>query len=169
MATLMIDSTEFTVYANVAAADAYALGSINATEFKALSTDDDKAVYLVTATRILDRQSWLEAYDTFAERSVVEDIINASIEIAFALAAGSDLQDAQNQSQKIQMLKAGSVQLEFFRGAEGTALRFPLIITELLKAYLSTTVSGALLSGGISSGTDSETVSGEDFGFNLGL
>lgn len=162
--TVIIDSIEFPVYADLETATAYAVGSLNATEWTALD-DDAKKVALVSATRVLDRQRWRSDCDTFEKRLEKQNIVDASVEIAFALAAGSDLQDAQNQSQKIEMLRAGSVQLRFFRGADGKPLRFPLIIQELIRDCLAS-AGGKLARGSVAFGTDKGSATDEDFGYS---
>lgn len=185
MATVTIgdqSSQPFAVYADVADADLYLSAALHAANWRA-ATDETKAMALVTATRILDRQRWKgDKTDddqplSWPRKSTglagVEDdvipqaIIDASIEIASALVDGTDIQNEQNTSQKIQSLRAGSVALTFFRGAEGTANRFPLIVQELLSLYL---IGGSGSFGGvITSGTDGESVTRNDFGLNHGV
>lgn len=182
MATVMIGSQVYVVYADIPEADLYLDALATATNWRA-ADDDTKAMYLVTATRVLDRQRW-KGTKTAADQDlawprtgtgvtgVVDDeipdnIITASIEMANMLADGSELQTDQSIAQKIQQLSAGSVSLTFFRGAEGAALRFPLPIMELIRDYLAST--RPVLGGGFFGGTDGESVTGEDFGLNGGL
>lgn len=165
MPTVTIDSTEFTVYADVGEADEYALGAIHATTWRdSTTTNTTKAMALVTATRLLDRQSWVDDYDTVAERQASEDIVNASIELAFALVDGSPVQNDQSIAQTIQQLKAGSVGITYFRGAEGSPNRFPQIVHELLVGKLK--AGSDFIAGALSYGTDGESVTGNDFDFN---
>jgi hypothetical protein len=164
MESITIGSSTFAVYANVAAADAYAAGAAHADAWRALTDADAKGRYLVTATRVLDRQSWLEAYNTQALRFAEENIISGCIELALALADGSEAQNATT-TQTIKSLKAGPTTIEYFRGAE-LELRFPLIVQELIGRYLA----GADVSiGGFSSGTDACSQSDIDLGFDGGL
>lgn len=162
MATETAGGEDFTVYADVDAGDAYVAGTTHGANWTSATTDN-KARALVTATRMLDRQKWQTAYDTFAEREVVQDIIDASIEMAISLLDGSTIQTAQNQAQLNQEIKAGSVALKFFRGAEGTPLRFPTIVHELLRDYLA---GGNLTVTGIATGTGGITSTDDDFGYN---
>lgn len=166
MAYVLIDSAVFTTYADISDADLYLKGAYHATNWRALVDDDTKSRALVTATRILDRQRWKDDYDTFAERILVQNIIDASIELANYIVDGVDVQNDQNISQKIQQLKAGSVSITYFRGAEGASLRFPLIIFELLRDYLAG--GGATISG-IATGVDTETITDDETDYSAPL
>jgi hypothetical protein len=168
MAEVDIGAETFTTYADVDTADAYLTGSIHAGTDWSGATTDNKGRALVTATRILDRQRWLAAYDTFAERSVVQNIIDASIEMALALVQGSGLQTDQSTAQQLQSIKAGSVSLTYFRGAEGVPLRFPLIVWELLRDYLVGTGTGTALLPK-ATGVDGQSVTAQTFGFTGGI
>ena len=136
MQSVLIDSAPFDSYATVGEADLYLVAALHAGTVWSGATDNTKARALVTATRILDRQRWAGAYDTQAEREVVQNIIDASVEMALALLDGSDLQTEQVTGQKLASISAGSVSLSYFRGAEGRAHRFPTIVNELLRDYL---------------------------------
>lgn len=181
MPTLTIDSQEFEVYSDIGETDNYALGAIHATAWRA-ADDTTKGMALVTATRTLDRQVWVgektdpeqalawprsnTGVDGIEDDVVPPQVIQACQEMAIALVAGSTLQDDQNTSQKIQTMKAGSVSLTYFRGAEGRALRFPLIINELLRGLLA---SGANRLTGVASGVSGTSVTENDFGLNDAL
>lgn len=176
--------SDFPVYASVETADIYLNAAAHASIWSTLS-DDQKGQYLVTSVRTLDRQKWKgqravtsplqelawPRVDTglawVADDVVPTDIVNASIELALALADGSDVQSASNNSQKVQSLRAGSVAVSYFRGAEGTARRFPTIVDELVRAYLASTGSG--LAGGFAYGTDGTSQTEEDFGVTQGM
>lgn len=146
-----IGSTSYLVYADVAMADEYLNADTNAATWRS-STDDVKGRALVTATRTLDRQTWLGDKNedtqelewprkntgvTGVEDDVIpQDIIDACIEMANYIVNGGDPVNAQNVAQKEKCLKAGSVEVEYFRGAEGAALRFPLAVWELVAKYI---------------------------------
>ncbi len=150
-----------TSYIEIMPADSYFAKSQNVT-WLALNNAAREG-FIIRATRLLDRQTWLDAYDTLAKRVLVQDIVDACAELAVALAEGSEVENEQVTSQKLQAIKAGSVALTYFRGAEGLAIRFPLIAQELLKDYLAgsgTTVSGS------SSGVDGTSVTANELGFN---
>lgn len=151
-----IGSNEFQSYATDEEALQYLSASISdqATAFAAADADT-RAKGLVEATRLLDRQVWLAAYDTFAERAAVQDIVDASIELA-ALFVNGDLDALSNptvNSSEQKRIKAGSVEIENFRTLStdrGAYNRFPLFVQELLRPYLSATSS---INGGSSGGT----------------
>jgi hypothetical protein len=187
MSVVTIEGDEFTVYGfntdGVADADEYAKGASHATAWRALTTDDEKGRYMVTATRLLDRQRWkgektVEGQDLAWPRTgtgvegveddvIPVDIVHACFELSFVLADGSDVQYEQNTAQKIASLGAGSVNISYFRGAEGLALRFPLPVHELVRDYLagSSLGSGLVLSHGV----EGESVTNQDFGYSGGI
>lgn len=179
--SVLIQSNAYPVYADHTEADDFMLASPNFDTWDALG-ETTQARYLVSATRLLDKQRWkgnktdegqvLEwprsntGIDGVDNDIVPAAIIQASVLLAYELSQGSDVEAAQNQGQKIQSLKAGSVGITFFRGAEGVPTRFPTAIQELLRDYLA----GAGLSiSAHTTGYDKETVTGTDFGFNEGI
>lgn len=173
---------DYEVYADLAMADAYMEFAFHGDTWRALTGttgDDSKERALVTATRLLNRQLWLgqlavagqelawprinTGVEGVTDTVIPPDIVTAAIEIALALVDGSEVQNEQNTGQKIQSLQAGSVGITFFRGAEGVALRFPLIVWELIKKYLT---GASAIAGIIVSGTDGESVTRHDFGLS---
>lgn len=172
MATINRDGIEFDVYADQTAAENYALGSMDATTWSAAS-DDTKERTLITATRILDRQEWADDYNTFELRLADENVVAAAIELAFGLAAGSDVEtNANQQTKEITSMKAGSVSIEFGGSgsvaAFGPPSRWPLPIQEKLRGKLASSAGSTLGSGGISSGTDGCSVNENNFGLTRG-
>jgi len=164
MATVDLD-TEFTVYADVEMADEYADGAYHAASWRALTDEDAKARLLITATRLLDRQSWKEGYRTFAEREAEPNIVNASIELAFSMLDGYDPQNTQSTAERIQSISAGSVSITNFRSVD-TATRFPQIVQELLSPYLGGSSSALFPK---IDGEDTETIFPVELGYNTGL
>lgn len=179
---VLILSDSYPVYADLDAADEYMAGASHGADWRALTDDADKARYLITATRTLDRQNWkgdktsdtqeLEwprsdtGVDGVEDDTVPTEIIHASIELALLLVQGSEFQSQRTTEQTIQMLKAGSVSLSYFRGAGGTPTRFPLIVHELIRDYISGPSSSLYVS---TSGTDGETITDNDYGLSDGL
>lgn len=151
-------------YADQDTATTYATGATHGTTFLALD-DDGKGRALVTAGRVLDRQNWADGYTTFEERSVVQNIIDACIELAMALVDGSEVQTKPNTASDIASMSAGSVSMSFRRGIYD-ATRFPLPVQELLRDYLAG--AGAAFTAK-STGVDAETIFPIDLGFNRGL
>lgn len=166
MEAVLISSQPYDSYSTVTQADDYLAASFHAGTDWDDASATTKAQALVTATRILDRQTWVAAYDTQAERAGVEAIQNASIEMALALVQGSELQSEATTAQKLSSIRAGSVALTYFRGAEGRPRRFPQIVDELLRDYLGgtdlTVSPQATGLGGVSSTED-------DFGHTGGI
>lgn len=177
MTTVNVDGNDYTeIYGlgaadddGVAEADIYCAGALHGASWRDAS-DDSKAMSLVTVKRLLDRQRWAEAYNTFALRTVEENIVNASFELAISLLDGSDVQNEANTVNKLTSLQAGSVALSFYHGADGAnPQRFPQIVTELLAGYLDGGVSGMLT--GVATGVDTEdeSVTNTDLTFNRGM
>lgn len=179
MPTVTINSVEYEVYADVATADDYMNGMINADNWDALS-DDTKARGLVGATRLLDRQKWLgqrtvDGQDLAFPRSGLTDcegtavdedsvpqaVVDASILLAMDLASGSEAETAATTENKAKRLKAGSVEIENFRGDPLQSGRFTLAVMELIGCFL-TGSSPALT--GVATGTDG-CEANLDFGF----
>lgn len=185
--TVTIETEDFTSYADLETADLYLSASMSeaAVAWRALADNaDDKGRYLVQMTRILDRQNWQgEKADAdndhaFPRSGIIingvevdaatlpQAIIDACIEGAALLAAGADFESRQNQSQQASSLRAGSVAITFFRGADGTPMRFPQILMELLRPYLSGSTSS---SGPQAYGTDGCSVTRNVYGYTRGL
>lgn len=174
----------YDVYANVTQADSYLIANFLASTWFDL-TDDQKGQLLVTATRLFDRQCWLgektEAgqplqwprSDTGVEgvedNVVPEGIINGSIELAFAILTDDSVVNSQVPgAQKLRSLTAGSVNMQWFRGAEGNQARysrFPLPVQELVGKYMC----GARATGLRVSGTSGVSVTEDDLGYNEGV
>jgi hypothetical protein len=155
MDSVAIDSQDYDVYADITTADLYLNAASHAASWRALTDDVDKARYLVTATRLLDRQTWLDTYNTQALRFAETAIINASIELALALLDGSTVQDRQTNAERIKAMTAGSVSITNFRGVDDPT-RFPQIVQELLAPYLGG--SSSTLGVAVAEGVDTETV-----------
>lgn len=165
MQVVLVNSQPYDSYASITQADAYAAAALHAANWLAAS-ELTKAQALVTSTRVLDRQRWASDYEEQAAREDVQAIIDACIEMSIALLDGSDLQSEQSTAQKLQSIRAGSVGLSYFRGAEGRPHRFPLIVAELLRDYL---VGADFALGMVATGTDGTSSTEDDFGYSEGL
>jgi len=97
---------------------------------------------------------------------IPEDIRRACYELAALIGDGSEVENEANTSQKLQAIKAGSVALTYFRGAEGSSRRFPQAVHELVHKYLSG--SSPYLSG-VATGVSGESVTAANLGFNRGI
>lgn len=163
--TLALDAgdTAYAVYADIAAADAYLEAAYHADSWRA-ADDTVKARLLVTATRLLDRQSWQALYNTFALRLVVPNIVSASIEMALAILDGADTQNLQTGAERVRSISAGSVSITNFRGVD-VPTRFPQIVQELLAPYLG---GNGTLFVAKATGTDTETIFPIPLGYSVG-
>jgi len=172
MVTVTLDTVDYEVYEDIAFLDAYINASPSFESWENLDTEA-KTRFAITATRIFDRQNWIGAKTDSAqdlawprtgiadvEDDVIPtDVLNAYAEICLFQALGTDVQTQQSVAQTVRRLAAGSVSLEFFRGAEGAALRFPLPIWELIGKYLG---GGATFTNE-STGTDGCSAFDKDF------
>lgn len=182
LSTVDLDN-EFTVYADVDEADAYLDGASHADAWRAITDDDAKARYLVTATRTLNRQNWkgdkVEITQPLAfprvnmdvtpapavdENGIPVDIVSASIELALALAEGSDVQNQSSTVERVRSISAGSVSITNFRGVDDPT-RFPQIVQELIQPFLGGSLGTFA---GKATGVDTETVFPAELGFGLG-
>lgn len=170
--TIALDD-EFTVYAGVDAADKYASGSAHADAWRELTDDDAKGRYLVTATRVADRQIWrgdkAEADQPLAfprinmgitpeplldDNDIPVDIVSGVIELAIAQANGEDIQSSAIVEDRVRAMSAGSVSITFAR-SDSIPTRFPQIVQELFRRFLGG--SGSSFKGR-ASGVDAETL-----------
>lgn len=164
-------------------ADKYMRAATNGGGWRA-ADDNTKAQALVTAVRTLDRQSWLgevtdsdQALQWPRKNTGVVGVIDtaipikiqyAAVELAEILIDGSeDVLSEANAGQKIKSLKAGSVSIDYFRDPNALfPVRFPPIVNELIRDY---TGGSVIAPGAESFGTQGETITRRDFGFNRGL
>lgn len=175
MATITIDTTNYTAYASVSDANKYLGGEFSDAAVRwrdaTLTDDDAKGRALVSATRLLNRQLWpgektdgedqTDAWPRTStgisgldEDTVPQDIIDASVLIAADINNGVNVTGSTTTDDRIRRQQAGSVSIEYFRDNDG-GTRFPTAIQELLAPYLaggSTMVSAVL-----ASGTDAES------------
>lgn len=167
MASISIGGNSYYVYGLVAEADVYFGGAIHADAWRE-AEEETKSRALVTASRILDRQDWRgtktaagqnlawprtgTGIDGVTDNTIPAVIVNASFELALSLIEGSDVQTSASTASNVKRMKAGSVEMEYFRGLDSAATRFPIIVSELIGDYLA---SGAgYVGGGFVSGVD---------------
>lgn len=189
MPAVVIQSIGYSVYADVGEADVYMFGSFpNTTWFN--QTEDAKAQLLVAATRTLDRQCWLgektltsgqdlewprtgTGVEGVEDDIVPQDIIDGSIELANQILLGSTVQNSITpNAQGINSLKAGSVEIVYFRPGQESAFaqnsRFPTIVQELVGKYLcgaSLAVLGAAFGTGTTTAAG-QSVTNDDEGYS---
>lgn len=160
-------SGDFYVYTSLADANDYMVGSPNWTTWHT-HNDDFRSRALVEAARLLDRQKWKEAYDTRSEREVVQNILDASVEIAYLISIGeTGLVDNPTTFDPVKRVRADVVEVENFRSfnAADTPKRFPQKIHELLKDYLASTSGKVVAAAPSSSGTSKTTNAFDDWDY----
>jgi hypothetical protein len=181
--TVVVSSNPYDVYANAEQADLYLQANFLAAAWFDL-TLDQKGQLLVTATRLFDRQCWLgekteenqplqwprTGITDIEDNIVPQGIIDGSIEMAFAIFDGNEaVSNSQPGAQKLRSIAAGSVNLQWFRGAEGLNARFdrfPLPVQELIGKWLC---SGQMVSTLITSGAGGISITKDDLGLNEGV
>lgn len=139
-------------YISAANSDTYFSVSLRAETWDGYDTElKEKA--LITATRMMDRQTWQGAktssgqalewprsgvYDKYGNSvdsaSVPVAITNATCELAFSLLSDPAVETNSNTSKNIKSVKAGPTGVSYFRPTRGG--RFPTIIQELIGQYL---------------------------------
>lgn len=166
MTTLVVGEN---TYIDLAGADAYFDDSLKFASWDAL-TDDVKSKALVTATRMLDRQTWAgtktdESQDLQWPRSGVTDkygnaidsstvpqqILEAQCELALSIALDPSVETNSSTSGNIKFLKAGEAEIGYFTPTRGG--RFPTIIQELVGQFMGAAASAANSGGAYVSGT----------------
>lgn len=184
--TVTINGNTYDVYVSVAQVDEYANGSLTADAWQALVADD-KARVLVSVTRWIDSQCWkgekLDPLQPLAWPRTIGDIATIELavtQLAILLAANPELADqsmglvAVSADGGIKRLKAGSVELEYFRAlnftvyGSGAVSPFSAGIMNLIGSWLcGRSGTGYGLSGSKAFGTCEPSVTGKRnrFGF----
>lgn len=180
--TVSISSHPYFTYIDQADADLYLNASISAAATNwqdAATTADSKARALVSATRWLNGLQWLgvpaaSPQDLAWPRSglsgvdsttIPDAIADACAELAALLLVTPDLQTSYKDP-SLRVLKAGSVDIEYFRGdtvqAQGPV---PSVLLPMLAPYLngSTGVETPL-----ADGTCGEPLTEKPYGYNRG-
>jgi len=169
MPQVSINGIEAFSYADVDYANDYLVFDPSFAQWQALS-DDDKARYLVSATRFLDTLDWSEAYSTQELREAQSRIVQATVILAALISRGeADFVQTGTTSTGIKRLKAGSVEQEFFSSSSTTTIgngQLPAQLWALLKDFLGGSSSSNLAVGFLSFGTDGKSVNRQRFGFN---
>jgi hypothetical protein len=193
MTVVAIDSTLYDVYASVGDADMYLAGMLSATAWAA-ATETQKAQALITATRTMDRQCWVgektmtsgqalqwprtdTGIDGVEDNVVPTDIVDGCIELANLLMAGSNVQSTTTPNgQGLQIIKAGSVSLTYFRpGLENyydQNARFPIPVQELVGKYMcgaTAAVIGQAFGAGVTTDRKTQSVTNDEFDYNDGI
>lgn len=171
-------------YATVAEADTYLENSVRAaTNWDSLD-EDSKSRALITATDLLDRQTWVGTRTNDAptqtrawprtgvqdceglavdSSAVPEGIVNATIELAYELSQDASVETSKGTGSNVKSAKAGSAQVVFFRpgdsdGSGGPGDPFPFSVMGLVRCFL-----GGSLGVGFSGPTATGTGQGSSF------
>lgn len=185
MATVTINGTDYTVYADEAAASLYLQADLSRyATWGALSTDDQKRA-LVSSTRWIDRQCWggvkassdglefgrtglkdssgneLSAAQT---RAIMEE---SSILLASDIAADNSITNQQSSGSNIKRTKAGSAEVEYFRSTMGTTTKFPTAVHDRIGMWLCSATSSAAQAIPYAAGTDVQSEFTADKGYDL--
>jgi hypothetical protein len=166
MPTVTISATDYAVYADLPAANAFLAADFGATDWRAETDTDEQKRALVTATRLLNRLNWAAdrdwprpGTDDTQTAAVPQPVIDASIALAKLIHSGSKV-DSQPSTQtgNIRSQRAGSVAIEYFFPLDDPT-RLPVEISELIGPYLA----GATIGGALASGTCGKSITCRDF------
>ena len=131
----------YDTYADIPSADEYLEAASDGAAWRALTDEDTKARYLVSATRVLNALNWKGELVDPAQplawpRSGITDvdptgvpqpIFDASIVLANEIANGIDIVNMTSTKEAQQKrLKAGSVEIEYFKASGLGGRQFPL-------------------------------------------
>ncbi|WEX10292.1 DnaT-like ssDNA-binding protein [Chelativorans sp. AA-79] len=180
-----IDGTDYPVYIDLATADTFMNGTIDADAWNAMS-DDQKGRTIVSGVLVIDSQAWKGSKtdpDNAREfpRTCQEDpsvlpaalpIVN--IRLAFAISQNPELAGGASSSQGgTKRLKAGSVEIEYFNTgilpSQSNASTIWGIFAPLADCLAVSGDSGSLV-GAFASGTSRESpFSDPDYGVSRGV
>lgn len=177
METISINGKDYLSYASVTQADDYLGAAIYAEGWQDETDVDVKGRALVTATRWIDSIAWagtpvdpaqLNAWPRSGIEGVDEygiplSIINATIELANMLYDNPELQ-AELSDVTAKRLKAGSVEIEYFRGVSVQTLTpFPKSIMNMVRPLLGSQ-GNAAGAGAIAYGTECPSKINQPYG-----
>lgn len=168
MPTITVATNSYITLAN---ANTYMTATLQAAAWSALA-DATKEAALITAARMIDRQSWQGERATsgqamawprsgltdregneLSSSTVPQSVIDAQCELALLLSQDASIQSSTSSSQNIKRVQAGSASVEYFRAVAGG--RFPTVVQELIGLWLGANSTGLITS--MSSGTDVES------------
>jgi hypothetical protein len=123
----------------------------------AVTADDRKKQTLAAAVRYLNAQTWLDDYDTFAERDAVTAFATAQYELAVLIANDPSVVTALDSGSNIRAVSASGASVEYFAPTSpgNRATKLPPVIQRLLGSYLS--VSSTVVVAGFAATGDCES------------
>lgn len=122
--------------------------------WEALAVADRKRA-LLGAAAYLDRISWVDDYDTFAERDALAAFVTASYELAALAAEDASILAASDQGSNIARVYAGGAGVDFFNPTStrlGSASKLPPILQALIGEHLASTEAATVFGGTGSTG-----------------
>ena len=185
MGTISIGANTYDVYGDSAGLKAYVAAKIGSDAYDNASSGDRKKAH-VSATRWLDRKNWQgqktdlvtpQALEfprtglTDKDGNSVDDAIipdemeEGCYELILVLLTDEASQNAVSSGSNIKQVKAGSAQVEWFKGTEDTSPAFPPQVHDLIKYFLEgyTAVTGVA-----AYGSDAESQFDDGDGYDLG-
>lgn len=141
-------------------ADDYLADSVRAGSSWTSLEDGFRERAVISAWRMLIRQSYISSVDTDNPPQALKD---AQCELAFELSQNTSVETASSTEDLTKRLKAGSAEIEFFRPST-TVTRFPSVVQELIAPYLN---GGTPVVGGFAS--ENTTSYFSDFDLSRGL
>jgi hypothetical protein len=121
IATVSVNGNDYQVYADLEFADEYLGGDVaRADNWEALDEDPDQGRALVTATRLLQRQSWRDGVPSLDDPPLI--VQQATALLAADISAKPALGDSGSTGSNVKSVGAGSAKVEFFRPTAGTPL-----------------------------------------------
>jgi len=169
MPTVTIGSDDYEVYVTVSTANIYLAGDSLRYPTWSVTSSDDKARAIISATRYIDRQRWQGSKTSDAqvlqfprsgltradgtdvdEAEVPQEVLDATSILAGEIAADPSILNLLNAGSNIRRVQAGSAGVEYFKPTLDSATKLPTSISELLSFFLE----GANTSSGEVFGTD---------------
>ena len=111
---------------------------------------------LLSAAAYLDRQDWIDTFDTFAERDALQAFKDASYELAVLVVGDPEIVMLTDQGNNVARVYAGGAGVDFANPTSartGSAPLLPPVLMALIGAYLggsdvSTAIGGIGSAGG---------------------
>jgi hypothetical protein len=139
-------------FANQATADLYLNASAQYAAPWAALTEDAKGRALISSTRRLERETWING-DVLPLTE--PDVIDASIILAAQIAAKPAVATGSGTGSNIKVAGAGSARVEFFRGQDGA--QFTEDVSALIAPFLAVTkITGESFGGSCDTITDDD-------------
>lgn len=134
MGTVTISAVDYNIYGTSSDADDYLNARLDAAVNWAAEDADTKARALVSGTRSIRQFLEVRGAELDPAGSVDTEIEQANYELAYELTQDSDILNQSSMTTTEKRLKAGSAEVEYFRGTRGG--RFPVTVMNILNNWL---------------------------------